>query len=130
MNLLLDTCAIIWCVSDPSRLGEKTREALTREDSVVCYSPISAAEIACLSDRKRVVFDRHWKTWLRHFTDLNGWTPADITLDVVLEAYSLPEEFHRDPADRIIVATARRRDMTIVTGDRKIIDYPHVDTIS
>jgi PIN domain nuclease of toxin-antitoxin system len=51
------------------------------------------------------------------------------TLDVMQEAYSLPDEFHQDPADRIIVATARIHDLTIITGDLKIVNYPHVKTI-
>jgi PIN domain nuclease of toxin-antitoxin system len=53
----------------------------------------------------------------------------EIGLDVVEEAYSLPEPFHRDPADRIIVATARRRDCPVVTADAKIRGYPHVRTL-
>jgi PIN domain nuclease of toxin-antitoxin system len=45
------------------------------------------------------------------------------------EAYSLPETFHRDPADRIVVATARALNAPVVTADEKILGYPHVDTI-
>jgi PIN domain nuclease of toxin-antitoxin system len=130
MRLLLDTCAFIWCVNEPSRLGARSREALSDRDSLVHYSPISAAEIACLSDRKRIVLDRHWKIWFNHFAMMNGWTCMDITLDIMLEAYSLPDAFHPDPADRIIVATARRHDLVVVTGDRRILEYPHVATLA
>jgi PIN domain nuclease of toxin-antitoxin system len=129
MNLLLDTCAIIWSVSDPSQLSPESRDALSRPDTVVHYSPISAAEIACLSERKRIVLDRHWKTWFQHFVRLNEWTCVDVTLDIVLEAYSLPGDFHQDPADRIIVASARFHHLIVVTGDRKMIEYPHVETL-
>lgn len=129
MNILLDTCAIIWAITKPERLSEKNRQALETKTNRVFFSPISAGEIACLAERKRVEFDRHWKTWFTYFSQLNGWFCQPITLEVILEAYSLPETFHQDPADRIIVATARKYDMAIATGDLKIIDYPHVKTL-
>lgn len=58
--------------------------------------------------------------------ELNSWRVADIDLQVLEEAYSLPGEFHRDPVDRIVTATARLRGLTVLTADRKILDYPHV----
>ena len=50
-------------------------------------------------------------------------------LRIVEEAYSLPEPFHADPVDRVLVATARLHNLQLVTGDRKILDYPHVQTL-
>lgn len=129
MRVLLDTCAIIWTVGEPERLSAGEREILEKKDTTVYFSPISSAEIACLAERGRVQFDRHWKLWFNHFVSLNQWACLDITLDIVQEAYSLPGYFHHDPADRIIVATARKHDLAVITGDRKIIDYPHVNTI-
>ena len=60
---------------------------------------------------------------------MNAWRVADIDLQVVEEAYSLPGEYHRDPADRILAATARLKHLTILTADQKILDYPHVETM-
>jgi len=45
------------------------------------------------------------------------------------EAYSLPDTFHADPADRIITATARLKDCTILAADKKILAYPHVKSV-
>ena len=129
MDLLLDTCGFIWCVNDPSRLSESAREALTNEGSRIYVSPISCAEIACLVDRGRITLDNHWRTWFNRYIEMNAWSMLDITLEIIQEAYSLPGDFHQDPADRIIVATARKHDLYIVTGDEKIISYPHVKTI-
>ena len=129
MKVLLDTCALIWIVGEPEKLSPRAREILVSSDTQVHISPISAAEIACLSDRGRIRLDRHWKSWFNHFVELNAWKCLDITLEIVQEAYSLPDSFHSDPADRIIVATARRHHLSLVTGDRKIINYPHVNTI-
>jgi len=55
---------------------------------------------------------------------LNQWSRVDISLDIIEEAYSLPETFHRDPADRIIVATARALNGPVVTADEKTLGYP------
>lgn len=129
MNLLLDTCAIIWCVSDPRKLSQAARKALLDKDSRIHVSAISCAEIACLADDRRITVVPHWRTWFNRAVADNGWSVLDINLATAQEAYSLPGPFHRDPADRFIVATARLRDLTIVTGDRKILDYPHVMTI-
>ena len=72
--------------------------------------------------------NQHWKTWFRHYISLNQWQIEDISLNVIEEAYSLPGPFHADPADRMIIATARLKNYTILTADKKIIEYPHVNS--
>jgi PIN domain nuclease of toxin-antitoxin system len=57
---------------------------------------------------------------------INEWGIIPIDLDIMEEAFSLPGEFHADPVDRIIVATARRHGFSVVTADMKILSYPHV----
>ena len=128
MKLLLDTCCIIWAVSQPSELSDKAAGLLVAEDSEIHVSAISAAEIACAVERNRITIDRHWKKWFRHYIELNGWSIVDITLDIMEEAYSLPDKFHADPADRIITATARLKKFTILTADKKLLAYPHVNS--
>ncbi|MFW6170084.1 MAG: type II toxin-antitoxin system VapC family toxin, partial [Planctomycetota bacterium] len=120
----------IWAVADPEQLSVDTRKLLSETETSVFFSPISSAEIACLAERGKVEFDRHWKLWFNHFTSLNKWKGLDITLDIIQEAYSLPGEFHKDPADRIIVATARKHDLIVVTGDNRITQYPHINSCS
>jgi PIN domain nuclease of toxin-antitoxin system len=129
MRLLLDTCCIIWAVSEPSAISSSAISLLTAEESEISVSAISVAEIACAVERGRVIIDRHWKTWFRHYIGLNGWQVENISLDIMEEAYSLPDEFHADPADRIITATARLKNFTILTADKKILAYPHVNSI-
>jgi PIN domain nuclease of toxin-antitoxin system len=75
------------------------------------------------------MLDRHWKQWFRHFTKVNDWQVTSMDLAVVEEAYSLPDYVQRDPADRIIVATARLLQGAVVTADRNMLAYPHVDTV-
>ena len=128
MKLLLDTCCIIWAVSDPSALSKGAKLLLAAAESEVYVSVISAAEIACGVERRRIIIDRHWKSWFRYYIDLNRWQVENISLEIMEEAYSLPDAFHADPADRIITATARLNNYTILTADEKIISYPHVKT--
>lgn len=129
MKLLLDTCCIIWAVSEPSAISKNVKSLLTADDSEIYVSAISVAEIACAVQRNRIAIDRHWKKWFRYYSDLNGWQVENISLEIMEEAYSLPDDFHADPADRIITATARVKRCTILTADRKILDYPHVDSV-
>jgi PIN domain nuclease of toxin-antitoxin system len=130
MNVILDTCAIVWCVSEPEKLSAAVREAITAADARVHVSVISCAEIACLAEDGRIQVVPHWRTWFNRAVADNGWNVLDIDLETVQEAFSLPGVFHRDPADRIIVAAARLRGMHIVTADRKILDYPHAQSMS
>jgi len=129
MKVLLDTCAIIWSVSAPEKLTKEAVKTLEDKSTDVFVSPISCAEIACLQEKGRIELDRHWKSWFDHFVQLNGWHVIDITLPIIQEAFALPPPFHADPADRIITATARHMQLKLITGDRKIVDYPFVDTL-
>lgn len=129
MNVLLDTCAIIWCVSEPQKLSAAARETVVAPDTCVFVSAISCAEIACLAEAGRIEVTPHWRTWFNRAVTDNGWIVLNIDLMTVQEAFSLPGAFHRDPSDRLIVAAARLRRMPIITADRKILDYPHVTTL-
>ena len=129
MNVLLDTCVMIWCVSDPQRLSTAARNIVTAADTSVSVSTINCAEIACLAESGRIEVAPHWRTWFDRAVTDNGWSVLDIDLETVQEAFSLPGDFHRDLADRFIVATARLRRLYVMTADRKIIDYPHVQSV-
>ena len=129
MKLLLDTCCIIWSISKPAVISQTAKALLTADDSEIHVSVISVAEIACAVERGRIIIDRHWKKWFRHYISLNDWQVDSIDLDIMEEVYSLPETFHADPADRIITATSRLKNYSLLTADRKILSYPHVNAI-
>lgn len=67
--------------------------------------------------------------WMKEATDPDLFHLLDITVPIAIDAFSLPGDFHKDPADRIIVATARVHQLTIITSDKKILDYPHVHSL-
>lgn len=125
MNVLLDTCAILFLSLDDTCVQPSTRGILHNAQSV-SISPISAAELACLTQRGKVELPVHWRMWLREAVRRNGWESLPITMDIVEEAWSLPGVFHADPADRILTATARKENRLLLTTDRKLRDYPHV----
>jgi PIN domain nuclease of toxin-antitoxin system len=126
VNILLDTCTVIFVAQDPNRLSKAAREAMVDENNVLFASIVTAGELACLAERKRIVLPRHWKTWFRDCVERNGWNLVPLGIEIMEEAYSLPDPIHRDPVDRILIATSRIEDMTIITTDRLILDYPHV----
>lgn len=129
MNVILDTCALIWCVSDPDNLTPIAQTAVEAPDTHVFVSVISCGEVACLAEAGKIAVTPHWRTWFDNAVADNGWSVLDIDLLTVQEAFSLPGDFHRDPADRFITAAARLNRMHVVTADRKILDYPHVQSI-
>jgi PIN domain nuclease of toxin-antitoxin system len=129
MKVLLDTCTIIWAVAVPRALSPKARSALESPETEAYYCPMSCAEIAWAVARKRVILDMHWKLWFRHYVEASGWECLPIDLATVEEAYSLPEPFHADPVDRLLVSTARIHGLYLVTADEKILSYPHVRTL-
>ena len=127
--LLLDTCALVWAILEPSRLSKRATDALEDPSAEIYLLPISVAEVACAVERGRLELNEHWKIWLRKYVQVNGWRYLSIDAAMMEEAYSLPPPFHADPADRLFVAAARLRNLSVVTGDAKILGYPHVMTV-
>ena len=62
-------------------------------------------------------------SWFRSFTAERELSVVDVSPDILVAASFLPEPLHGDPADRILIATARERDLTIITRDRAILAY-------
>jgi PIN domain nuclease of toxin-antitoxin system len=106
-------------------MSTTARDLLVDPGNIVFASVVTAGELACLTERKRVALPRHWKAWFREAVERNGWNLLPVTIEILEEAYSLPEPIHRDPVDRILIATSRVEDMTLITTDRLILEYPH-----
>lgn len=126
MKLLLDTYTILYSTLAAKNLSEKVRNVLQSDKTEVFVSVISAGELACAYGKK-IHLDRHWKQWFRDRCEVQQWNLLTVDLAIIEEAYSLPGPFHRDPADRILVATSRIHRIPIVTNDRLITSYPHVE---
>jgi PIN domain nuclease of toxin-antitoxin system len=91
-------------------------------------SAISCWEVAKLVEKGRLELPMGVAQWLELATNEPGIVVVDLSLDIIVDATSLPGSFHADPADQIIAATARVGKVPLVTADRKILAYPHVET--
>ena len=124
-NYLLDTCAAIWIMNgDPLRDPAATElpQALERNGRLV-ISPITAWEIATLVAKKRILLTLRPEVWFSKLCDLPGITLVDMPPSVLIASTSLPGKTPADPADRILIATAREFDYTLVTRDRLLLKY-------
>ena len=124
-GLLLDTCALIWSAdnSNPVQGLRDMLEQAWHEDQTIAVSPMSAWEIGNLAAKGRVAFGMSPLVWFETVVLRARLRVAELTAPVVVAATALPDLAHRDPIDRIIIATAREMGYRIVTRDRKILDY-------
>ena len=107
--ILLDTHIWIWWVQ-------------------IGVSVISCWEVAKLTQVGRLQLPISTLDWLDTALAYPGIRLVELTPRVAVESTQLPGTFHRDPADQIIVATAQVHGCALLTGDRKLLDYPHVQT--
>lgn len=120
---LLDTHVWIWWICGDSRLTAREREVLDNlsPSERPVLAEISLWEVAKLVERGCLELDMDLERWLAVASAPATVELARLTPAVAAEVARLPEKFHRDPADRVVVATARVRKLRIFTRDRKII---------
>jgi PIN domain nuclease of toxin-antitoxin system len=133
-GLLLDTCALIWLSQGeavaPSAMAviERARKAKVP----ICVSQMSAWEIGTLVSKDRLPAVKDALRWFDEFLEVGQISIWPLTNKILVASSFLPEFNHGDPADRIIVATARAQNFAIVTRDRPILAYGtagHVRTV-
>ena len=129
MKLLLDTHVLIWAEEGLERLGDRARTMLLAPENLLHVSPVTSLELARLQSLNRLVFHKPLATWLELARRHLQFADAPFTHETAIESYSLPGDFHRDPVDRMLVATARLESMHLVTADARILAYPHVSTL-
>lgn len=129
MTLLLDTHVWFWAVESPAKLGPQCRGALESPDHTLAVATISTVEFGQLQAANRIAFRGTLESWLRRGTAALGLQTRELSHSIALLAYALPGEFHKDPADRLLVATAIQQGDTLVTADERILAYPHVQAL-
>jgi PIN domain nuclease of toxin-antitoxin system len=134
--LLLDTCALIWMVLEEP-FAATALVAIERAAAVgaALVSPVSAWEVGLLATRRRqsLSFRPDPVTWFDRLLSRPGIRPIPLPHRVAVQAALLPGALHGDPADRLLIATARELDVPIVTRDQRILDYAaqgHVQAIA
>jgi PIN domain nuclease of toxin-antitoxin system len=126
--ILLDTHSLVWWVNEDQKLSSPARACIKDADQIV-VSSITAWEIALLIKAGRLRFTARLEDWLAGAEAIPNLSFIPVGNNIALAAVNLPDPFHKDPADRIIVATARTLACPVVTGDGKIRAYPYVKTL-
>ncbi|WP_186387849.1 type II toxin-antitoxin system VapC family toxin [Stappia sp. TSB10P1A] len=130
-RFLLDTCAMIW-ISQGDPIAEDAL-AMLDTGSPVSLSAMSAWELGVLVAKGRLASVKPPLRWFNDFVKAADLEVEAVTPDILVASSFLPTPVHNDPMDRILIATAREYDLTIVTRDRAILAYGeagHVKTLA
>ena len=129
--IVLDTHAWVWWVSNPETMSLRARETVDSAvaNKAIFISSISAWEVALLVAKGRLTLTMDVTDWIPMSERLPFVNFVPVDNAIAVKSVTLPEPLHRDPADRIIIATAITMGAPVVTKDEKIINYPHVQTV-
>ena len=129
--IVLDTHVWVWWLSDPNKLPARARKLLEEAagDRAVYVSTISTWEIVLLVSKDRLKFTMDAQDWIGRSEALPFLHFVPVDNPIAIRSVRLPEPFHRDPADRIIVATAMIMGAPLLSSDSRVLEYPHVKTI-
>ena len=126
MALLLDTCAVLYLAADQGRMrSHATLLANESSRQELFISPISALEIGRLVALGRVTSTRDPLQFFEQTMRACGANIAALSPRIMISSSFLPGAVHKDPADRILIATARELDCALLTSDRAILTYGH-----
>ena len=129
--IVLDTHIWVWWVHGAPQLPQAHATILQQhEESGLGISAISCWEVAKLVEKGRLTLPCAIDQWMRLALAYPGITLLPLEPEIAIESTRLPRPFHNDPADQIIVATARIHQCSVVTIDKKMVDYPHVQALS
>lgn len=131
MRYLLDTHVWVWWHNRPERLSPDVRNLIENSTQYeeLLLSAISPWEFAKLVENGRLGLTGNPEVWLDEALKMPKLRLVPLSPGISYRSTTLPPPFHQDPADRIIVATAREERAVLLTADRLLIDYPHVETM-
>lgn len=133
--LALDTHVLVWMMTGNLTLAIPVRDRIEEAGRAdLAFIPVVAFwEIAMLTAKNRLALGAPIGPWTAEVQSKPGLVVSPLTPEIAIHAYGLPGDFHDDPADRMIVATARVLGATLVTRDRDILRYGaegHVDVMA
>ena len=125
MRILLDTHALVWLLTDSERISGQTYAKIERaaDQDELFVSAISPWEIAMLVSKGRLRLNRDVADWIGAALALPGIQLEPLSPAIAVASTRLPWQVHPDPADRILLATARHLDATFISADRQMIEY-------
>ena len=129
--IVLDTHIWVWWAHASEQLTKAQEQIIqANEADVIGVSAISVWEVAKLAEYGRLELPCPLSEWFGAALGYPGVRLLELTPEIAIGSTQLPGEFHRDPADQIIVATARFYDCPLITSDKRILNYPHVKTVA
>ncbi|MFP4585786.1 MAG: type II toxin-antitoxin system VapC family toxin [Desulfococcaceae bacterium] len=128
MKYLLDTHTWIWWNMNPGKLSSEVKGIIANDDGYeeMLLSAISPWEFSKLLEKRRLGISCHPEEWLNTALDMPKLRLVPLSPILSYRSTVLPKPFHNDPADQLIVATARQENATILTRDEKILEYENV----
>ena len=126
MNAIsLDTYSWVWYISGNLTLNKTTRKIITSalQQHTAHLAAISLWEIAMLEKKQRIILEMPFLEWIHKSLEVTSIRILPLTPSIAMESCSLPGQFHGDPADCMIVATARVEGLSLITRDAKILSY-------
>lgn len=130
--IVLDTNALIWWINGSKKLSRKAKKKIkdAEKNPAIYISSISILEIYVLLRKGRLQFDRPKERWLKELESLPYVHFVPLDNKIAVQSVNLVEFSHKDPADRIIIATAQIMGAVLITSDKKILSYEYVQTCS
>jgi len=131
MKFILDTHTWIWWHMNPQNLSPKVKRLILNIDRYdeILLSAISPWEFSKLLERKRIGISCDPEDWIKIALDMPKLRLVPLSPLLAYRSTILPQPFHNDPADQIIVATAREENATLLTKDERILAYKHVRSL-
>jgi len=131
-TVLLDTHSWIWYASGNPTLNKTAKKIITTalQHHTAYLAAISFWEMAMLDKKQRIILEMPCLEWLNKSIELTHLRILPLTPSIAAESCSLPGQFHGDPADCMIVATARVEGLALVTRDTKMLRYADSKYIS
>ena len=125
MPMLLDTCTLLWLSMDQSKLSESAKQAIGEHPNDLFVTATTALEVSFLVRKKRLQLPLEVEEWFRQLLKHHGIQQVPLNFQIAVQSDQLPP-IHADPVDRLLIATAQEYNMTVVTPDHLIRQYPDV----
>lgn len=131
MKYLLDTHTWIWWHMNPSKLSKKVKQLISKTEKYdeLLLSAISPWEFCKLLEKNKIGISCNPEDWLKTALNMPKFRLVALSPSIAYQSTILPQPFHSDPGDQIIVATAREENAIILTKDGKIQNYIHVKSL-
>lgn len=124
--VVLDTHIWIWLMSGVSKAVSPSLRSLLEKlspENKIKVSAISVWEVGTLASKNKIEFPGGLEEWVYRGINAPGISTVDVTAEIALKSTLLPKDFHGDPADRILLATAMNLGATLITHDKEILSY-------